>query len=126
MEQPNIEENRMGPEKAREEANLLRAKLKEIINPGYELDADDYDTALHLVEELKREAANQDPEEHAKVLRRNQLVEQYGDKMVNGIIQLFSLGAVDKKFHMGGMVDAMADPISVLERLKGEAQKLEK
>jgi len=119
------ENNRLSPEEAREEANIVRIKLKEILSENLKREptAEDYGKALAMVEDLKAEALMEGTDKHEKLLRRNQVLEKYGNIGTEAIIRWLFLGLIEKKINMGGAVDATNDAISQLERLRAEAAR---
>jgi hypothetical protein len=116
----------LGETEAHDEANLLRAKLREIVNR--DPTPEDYDNALRAVNELKRLAENE-PEFERIFLRMIQVANKY---LHIGIDRLMSLLAPEieedpanistKDWHTHMFDDAS----SRLKNLKDEAERLNK
>lgn len=118
----NYEEKPIGFEEAREEANMMKVKLKEII--GHELTVEDYDKALKMVEEMKNAAANQS-EASKNFWELWQDGSRIMDKSAQVLAYILSLGKIkmDNK-SIEEDVKIWDDAESKLNRLKREAEQL--
>ncbi len=123
---PEKQEQRFSPEEARLEANMMRIKLKEALE--HEPTAEDYDRALAMVEEMKREAFTESKrsEGDKAFFKLVQIGQKYFDKGIDGFVRLLSLGFVKSDPNsLKERVEFWDDAETKLNRLKAKAEKLD-
>ncbi|MGC1684863.1 MAG: hypothetical protein WA734_04535 [Candidatus Acidiferrales bacterium] len=73
---------------AREDGDMLRAKLKEMV--GHEPTAEDYDRALQAVEEMKK-LAEEEPQFDRIFFKMMRIGNKYFQGMADGLLSLLSM-----------------------------------
>ncbi len=122
-EAPYTGEKRLSPEEASLEANMMRIKLKEVLDR--EPTSEDYDNALKMVEEMKVAALiEKRTDGEAAFLKLVQIGDKYFNKGVEKLVRLFSLGFVksDPKF-IQEREEFWDDAETKLNRLKQQAEQ---
>ena len=123
----NENDGRMELEEAQTEANMIRVKMKEMVD--HEPTAEDYDNALMAVEEMKELAASESNSEKV-FFKLMQIGNKYFQKVPDGLVWLLRLGNYPRdqrdvevrEFHLHMFDDAEAS----LKKLKEEADQLGK
>lgn len=124
--QENKVDQRLGIEEGQEEAALLRAWLKE--STGHEPTAQDYDHALHAVEEIKQ-LAEIEPAFDKVLFRIAQIGNKYFQGATDVLFRVIMLGKrpnesdrVNSEHHYHMFDDAVAD----LRHLKERAEIMQR
>lgn len=114
----------LGETEAYDEASLLRAKLREIVNRDPTVE--DYDNALQAVDELKR-LAESEPEFDKMFLRIMQIGNRYLHVGIDGLLSLVAPGTKRNSAKLSTEdwhVHMFDDASSRLKDLRDEAERL--